>query len=259
MRPLAKKLVEVADQQIRAMKTRSEELDLEVRISVYVFSDANRIQCVIFDKDVFRLPSIKDFYTVGGMTALVDATIKSQEDLAQTCQIYGKHHFLSFVLTDGGENASRHHHSTLTRLLAKQGDNWSVAALVPGAHEKHYAINCGFPAANVLIWETTSDGLTKVAEQVTQATDSYMTTISRGGTVDKNNVFGTGTDKINAQTVQTLTPITPGSFVLWPVTADERIDDFVRRNNKGIFNVGRGYYELKTRVLIQANKDVIIL
>ena len=86
-----------------------------------------------------------------------------------------------------------------------------------------------------------------------------MTSVSRGTTIDKNNVFGTGADKVNAQTVQTLTPLTPGSYQVWDVFKDERIDEFVRRHNKGVFNVGRGYYPLTKRETIQANKDILIM
>jgi hypothetical protein len=260
MTRLGSQVVNVADAQIKAMKKRSEELDLETRVSVYTFSYANEIKCLIFDKDVFRLPSIDGLYRTNGMTALVDATLKSQRDLETTSQVYGEHHFLTFVLTDGGENASHNRPEVLRTLLGHQGENWSVAALVPDAECLRNAVNYGFPKDNVLIWDVSKDGLATVAQKITQATDNYMTSVSRGLKIDKTSVFGTGADKVNAQTVQALTPLTPGSFVLWHVDADTRIDDFVRANNGGRFNVGRGFYQLTGKtVIIQANKDVIIL
>ncbi|CAM5271568.1 hypothetical protein SDIAM26S_05691 [Streptomyces diastaticus subsp. diastaticus] len=51
------------------------------------------------------MPSLKQLYRVGGMTALLAATLTSQRELAQTAQLYGDHSFLTFVLTDGQENA----------------------------------------------------------------------------------------------------------------------------------------------------------
>lgn len=257
---LSSKVEEVADRLIRDLKTQSEELDLETRISVYTFSHSHRINCLIFDKDVFRLPSIKGLYHADGQTALIDATIKSQHDLAATAQMYGEHSFITYVVTDGYENDSKNHPNTLHHLLTNQGANWSVACLVPDTNARDYAVNAGFAPGNILIWDATSAaGLEKAATQITRSTQNYMTSVSGGLTIDKNNVFGTGADKVNARTVQALTEITAGSFVVWDVTADERIDDFVRRNNKGIFNVGRGYYPLSKRETIQPNKDVLVM
>lgn len=260
MARLSSKVEEVADRLIRDLKTQSEELDLETRISVYLFSYHTRIQCLIFDKDVFRLPSIKDLYYANGQTALIDATIKSQQDLAATAQMYGEHSFITYVVTDGYENDSRSDARVLSSLIARQGHNWSLACLVPDANARDYAVNAGFAPGNILIWDATSvAGLEKAAEKIKESTQSYMTSVSRGTTIDKNNVFGTGADKVNAQTVQTLTPLTPGSYQVWDVFKDERIDEFVRRHNRGVFNVGRGYYPLTKRETIQANKDILIM
>lgn len=262
MRHLASKVVQVADEQIKALKTRSEELDLETRISVYTFSYATDIDCIIFDKDVFRLPSIDGLYHAHGNTALIDATVKSQTDLSATAQMYGKHHFLTFVLTDGAENCSRHSAVDLRQLLARQGNNWSVAALVPDASGKRQAVSCGFPDKNVMVWDVSAAGLAEVSKKITEATHSYMTSVSRGTGYDKTNVFGTGADRVNAETIQAagLVPMDPAKYMILPVgPVDIRIDDFVR--NAGLtFQVGRGFYELTgKRVEIQGNKEIVIL
>lgn len=260
MNRLSSKVVEMADRQIHELKTSSEQLNLETRVSVYTFSFARDIQCLIFDKDVFRLPSIQGLYYASGQTALIDATIKSQHDLAATCQLYGKHHFRTYVWTDGVENDSRNRPWDLQRMLERQGPNWSVAVLVPDETAKQRCLDSGFVQGNVLIWDVSAQGMEEAAEKVSKSTQSYMTSVSRGIAYDKNNVFGTGEDKVNAQTVQALTPVTPGSFVLWDVFKDERIDEFVRRHNNGKFSVGRGFYELTGRmVTIQANKEVMIV
>lgn len=260
MARLSRKVEEVADRLIRDLKTQSEELDLETRISVYTFSYATQIRCLIFDKDVFRLPSIKGLYQAIGQTALIDATIKSQNDLADTAQMYGEHSFITYVVTDGMENDSRNHPHKLSDLLSRQGNNWSVACLVPDKNARDYALTAGFADGNILIWDATSSaGLEEAAAKITTATRGYMTNVSTGAVIDKNNVFGTGADKVNAQTVQSLTPLTPGSFVLWDVEQDSRIDDFVRGKNNGRFNIGRGHYQLSKRETIQDNKDIIIL
>lgn len=93
MSHLSRKVVEVADQQIAYLARRSQELDQETRVTVYVFAD--KVECVIYDKDVLRMPSLKQMYRAGGMTALLAATLKSQRELAQTAQLYGDHSFLT--------------------------------------------------------------------------------------------------------------------------------------------------------------------
>jgi uncharacterized protein YegL len=260
MRHLATKVVEVADAQIKQLKTRSEELDLETRISVYTFADPFNIKCVIFDKDVFRLPSIAGLYYASGNTALIDATIVSQNDLDKTAQMYGEHHFLTFVLTDGEENRSHNAAHVLADLIAKQGANKSVAALVPDENGKRYAQKAGFPENNIQIWDVSAAGLEKAGSAVYAAADTYMTNVSRGVRNDKTNVFGTGADKVNANTVKAnLVPLTKGSYQVWDVDTDTRIDLFVQ--GKGwTFHVGKGYYQLTgKRVLVQANKRILVL
>lgn len=261
MARLSTKVEEVADRLIRDLKTQSEELDLETRISVYTFSYHTRISCLIFDKDVFRLPSIKGLYHASGQTALIDAALKSQNDLAATAQMYGEHSFITYVVTDGYENDSRNGAHTLSSLISRQGQNWSLACLVPDTNARDYAINAGFAPGNILIWDATSAaGLEKAATQIKESTSNYMISVSRGATIDKNNVFGTGADKVNANTVKAnLVPLTKGSYQVWDVTEDKRIDLFVQ--SKGwTFHVGKGYYQLTGRsVLVQANKRILVL
>src|SRR6478736_3792709 len=79
MAHLARDVVKVVDSQIAYLAQRSKDLDREVRVSVYTFDDT--VKCVIFDKDVLRMPSIASLYRIGGLTALIEATMKSQEDL----------------------------------------------------------------------------------------------------------------------------------------------------------------------------------
>lgn len=253
----ARKLIEVADDQIRYLALRSEELQQETRVSIYVFSDV--VRCLIYDMDVMRLPSIADLYKAEGMTALIDAVIKSQEDLSQTAQIYGDHAFLTFTLTDGQENRSRHSMRDLSNLTARARDNWSVAYLVPDRTSEAYLTRLGVSKGNIAIWDTSSTaGLIDAAKTIRAATDSFMTNRASGirGT---RNVFSTGVDAVNDQTVKsTLTPLSPNSYALYPVRYKTRIDDFV--NTTGYrYQLGKGFYELSKTETIQPQKEVIVV
>jgi hypothetical protein len=115
MDSVSEQLVKVADNQIKYLAQRSKELDQETRITVYTFNttgyysgfNKQRIECLIYDKDVLRVPSIASLYKADGATPLIDATILALDDLAMTPEKYGDHSFLVYVLTDGQENASR--------------------------------------------------------------------------------------------------------------------------------------------------------
>ena len=251
-------LITVADAQIAHLAARSKELDQETRVSVYTF--ANDAGCVIYDKDVLRLPSIRDHYQTGGMTALIDATMKSIDDLGQTAQLYGDHAFLIYVLTDGEENHSRRRAVDLARQLGSLPENWTVAALVPDASGKHEAKKAGFPADNIAVWDTsTSRGLTEAGDRIRTATDTFMT--NRGaGVRGTRTLFSTGADAVNAVAVAAsgLTPLPMGTFHLVPVPQEAPIREFVE--GCGLtYVLGNAYYQLSKTESIQPQKLVAIV
>src|SRR6185503_116728 len=179
MAHLANEVVRVADAQIAYLAKRSKELDQETRVSVYTFSDY--VECVVYDKDVLRLPSIAEHYYSSGMTALIDAVIKSQEDLSKTPELYGDHAFLTYVLTDGEENRSRSRPDDLLRRLTSMPDHWTVAVLVPNQTGKHEAKKFGFPADNIAVWDATNiSGVTEVGETIRKSTDNFMVSRASG-------------------------------------------------------------------------------
>lgn len=254
------KLIKVADEQIKRLAIRSEELDQETRVSVYTFADS--VQCVIFDMDVMRLPSIEDLYSPYGNTALIDATIKSQQDLTSTSQIYGDHAFLSFVLTDGKENCSRARTTDLVRTIQSQPPNWTVAYLVPDKHGVTYMERLGINTGNIAIWDKdATEGLVGAMDTISTATETFMTARASGLDTNftKSGLFSTGADAVNEQTVtSTLVPLNQHGYQLLPVHSKIRIDD--RVNKSGIpYRVGSGYYELSKTETIQPQKAIIVV
>src|SRR6185437_12931220 len=213
MMPHRSNLIAVADGQISHLARRSKELDQETRITVYVFDDVN--ECVIYDKDVLRLPSIAKFYHPRGGTALRDATGQALIELAETPERYGDHAFLVYVLTDGEENRSRMVSAAqLKSSIAALPDHWTVAALVPNAMGKHAAKQCGFPSDNIAIWNPDDKGgVAEVGETIKQATENFMTNRAKGVRGSKS-LFSVGADVLNTQTVAAagLTPLDVDSY-----------------------------------------------
>lgn len=251
-------LIKVTDDQIAHLAQRSKELDQETRVTIYVFADS--VKCVVYDKDVLRLPSIAKYYKAYGNTALIDATIKSQRDLALTPEIYGDHAFLTYVLTDGQENQSLNRPHVLSELLNNQPDNWTVGVLVPDPQAVFEAKRCGFPAGNITVWDVKSKhGMVEVGKKIRDSTDAYMTDRSRGvrGT---RTLFSTGTDAVNKSTVKAMKikPLTKSQYDLFDVKKEGPIREFIEQ--KGLtYVLGRGYYQLKKTESIQPQKLVAVM
>lgn len=253
-------LIKVADGQIQHLAQRSKELDQETRISVWTFSYASKIECVVWDKDVLRLPSIAKFYKPNGQTAFIDATLKAIDDLGETPERYGDHSFLIYVLTDGQENDSIQSVFTLQQRLQKLPDHWTLAALVPNINGKHEAKRFGFPAGNIEIWDTTSSvGVSEVGERVKAATDAYMTARA-SGTRSTRNLFSTDAQAVNAGTIARagLIPLARDKYVLVPVPRDSVIKEFTKDCGFD-YKLGSGYYQLSKTETIQPQKQIAIV
>ncbi|MER8046721.1 vWA domain-containing protein [Streptomyces sp. NPDC094032] len=268
MAHLRSKVVEVADQQIEYLARRSRELDQETRVTVYVFAD--KVECVIYDKDVLRMPSLKQLYRVGGMTALLSAALKSQRELAQTAQLYGDHSFLTFVLTDGQENAShrcpdapaqdpRALVAAVAGMIETQEDNWTLAVLVPDQMGRREAMQCGFPKDNIAIWDATStQGLQEAGQVIREATEKFMVGRTKG-IRGSRSVFTAGA-AVSRQSVEAagLVPVSPSDFALVPVARDVAIREQVVESGH-TYRTGCAYYQLSKSEKIQARKQIAVL
>ncbi|MER8232700.1 vWA domain-containing protein [Streptomyces sp. NPDC094049] len=269
MSALSRKVVQVADQQIAYLARRSQELDQETRVTVYVFAD--EVECVIYDKDVLRMPSLKELYRVGGMTALLAATLKSQDELARTAQLYGDHSFLTFVLTDGQENASHRCADVpsgrpgalagaVASMIERQGDNWTLAVLVPDQAGRREAVRCGFPQDNVAVWDATSTrGLEEAGQVIQEATEKFMIGRTKG-IRGSRAVFSTGADAVNSRTIEAagLTPVEREAYALIPVTRDVAIREWVVESGH-TYRSGGAFYQLSKAEKVQAGKRIAVL
>lgn len=256
-------LVKVVEDQIAYLAQRSKELDQETRVSVYTFAD--KVECVIYDKDVLRLPKISGLYKPEGMTALVEAVCKSQEDLGQVWEGYGEHSFLTFVLTDGMENASYGYRrdarwlmEKISTTLAKLPDHWTVGVLVPDMRAAHEAKRFGFPAQNVTTWNVNSStGLHEAVSTIQRATDTFMQA-RKSGLRGTKNLFSMGEELTAADVHSTLQHIPAASYKLIPVDETMQIRDFVIRAGYR-YATGCAFYELSKRETIQGSKQIAVV
>jgi uncharacterized protein YegL len=258
MEAIRREVVKVADQEIQHLAQQSQKLDQETRVTVYTFASRGQFQCLVFDKDVLRLPSIATLYRADGNTALIDATLAAISELKQTCTLHGDHSFLIYVLTDGQENHSVAKGPQLAQAITALPENWTLAAFVPNKQGMQYATQFGFPANNVAIWTGDAKGMNDVGDIMRSATANYMTARSLGQRGTKN-LFQLSTAGLKPADVKaTLTELHFGQYRLVPVALDCPIAEFVEGVTNRPYKLGEAYYELMKPETIQATKNVVI-
>lgn len=250
-------VVKVADAQIEYLARRSKELDQETRITVYVFNDSTT--CLVYDKDVLRMPSLRGLFRPVGMTALIDASAKAIDDLSKTPELYGDHAFLVYVITDGQENRSRlNKPSDLANRISRLNDNWTVAVFVPDQNGKFEAKKFGFPSDNIAIWDTTSHGFSEVGRVIRQATDSFMNARSTG-VRGSRNIFSLDTASISKQAVaNSLDRLHPGQYRMADIKKEGPIAPFVEKLTKRPYKLGEAFYQLSKTEKVQAQKSIAL-
>ncbi len=257
MEHLKDAVIKVVDGQIANLAEQSKRLNQETRGTFYWFDD--EVYCAYYDKDVLRMPSIADFYSIGGTTALVTAATKAIIDLEKSATLYGQHDFLIFVVTDGFENASSSHDKAIFPQRVKNLPlGWQVAVLVPDERSQNYAINYGFPRDNTLIWDTRSAaGLEKAATTINTAISNYATARSRG-IRPTGSLFKVDTQIVQAAT-QTgeLKPLDTSLFTVYPVREKSSAAEFQTKHENRFTN-RTIFYQLTKTEEIQGYKLVLI-
>jgi hypothetical protein len=263
-------LIKVTDTQIQGLAQSSTFHDQETRVTIYTFSNPSyhegyTAKCLIYDKDVLRVPSIEGLYKAHGNTALCDALAKVIADLHQIPEQYGDHsHFLTLI-TDGQENwSSSVNVKALPGIIQHLPGNWTLAAFVPSPQNSWSLQNLGFPAGNIKIWDAGEDGsVLDVGVAYAAATSSYMKSRAAGSR-SVSNLF-TMKAPSAADLKKTLTPVTPGSYFFENVTAKDlalienaRIDQFMELKTGRPYAPGRTYYEMSKRERIQDYKQLAI-
>jgi von Willebrand factor type A domain-containing protein len=256
MSGLSDATIKVFDNQIAHLARRSKEMEQETRVSVYFF--ASDVTCIIFDKDVLRLPSLRGLYHAGGNTALIDGAVKSIEDLETTSQIYGDHSFLIFVLTDGEENNSNSDAEDLSKKLKSLPDNWTLAVLVPNSTGVFEAKKAGFPANNIDIWDPSAKGIIEAGEKLKRVTESYMEG-RKAGVRGTKSLFRVDISSLSSKKVNdNLDSLKGHEFQAVDLKKDGTIRDVVEKATKKDYVKGSSFYQLTKPEMVQSYKKIAI-
>jgi len=261
MSGLSSTTIKVFDNQIKWLAQRSKELDQETRVSVYLFG--SQIECVIYDMDVLRLPSLAELYKIEGMTKLVDATLLAVEDLRLQPEKYGDHAFLIYVLTDGQENESRRSGSELKTRIETLPENWTFATYVPNQNGVFEAKKHGFPADNIAVWSTTEQGIEQVGRAMQDTTETYFQARSRG-IRGSRSLFKLDLSKLTTSVVaRNLQHLAPWEYKMFLVKNDSVIKPFVEYKAGIVYKItnhhGPAFYELEKSEIVQPQKRILIM
>lgn len=257
MESLSEQVVRVFDGQIKSLQRKSKELDQETRVSVYFFNE--NVECIAYDMDCLRMPSLKGLYKAYGWTALLDGFGQAIEDLKKTPELYGDHAMLVIGLTDGDENRSRKYNAKTTETLLKNlPDHWTVAVYVPNQMGAHYCKGYGIPANNISVWDVSAKGLDEVEGKMSKTIDNYMAQRATGVRGTKN-LFELDTSKISSEKVRAkLKALSPNDYMLIPVHKDSVIKPFVESWTQKPYQVGSTYYQLTKPEKVQSYKQLAL-
>jgi len=253
MSSLSSKVVQVFDRELNGLKQKSVDEKQETRISIYLFDDY--IEVLTFDMDVMRFTSLRDYYKIGGNTALLDAVAKSIDDNSRLPELYGDHAFLTYVITDGQENRSKTINQTRMReVLNSLKDNWTTAILVPDQSGVKYAEQFGFYPGSISIWDTSVAGVEKIGQQFNSVISNYMTMRSTGVRGTKN-LFNLDLGKITKTNLQEIPATT---YEILPVRQEQPIREFVESWTREKYRLGSAYYQPTKPVKVQDYKKILV-
>lgn len=248
-------IIEAFDSQVNNLKTRALESGQETRVSLYLFNED--IECLCFDVDISKVPSLSRAYRASGDTAMIDAMFKTIDDLSKINTIYGDHAFLVYCLTDGENRINNNLSGRLNKEITNLPENWTVACLVPNQNGVYEAKKFGFPAQNIQVWETTKKGVETASRKMSFATDTYYTSRAKGIRGTKT-LFNLDASNLNTTKVKkNLQELNHREYELLPVHNDAKIKDYVEAF-LGEYRVGSAYYEVMKPETIQANKQLAV-
>lgn len=270
-------VIKVTDALVRDLANQSVKMGQETRISLYRFADYDQVECLVFDVDVMRLPSIADLYKLGTMTALIKATRLALEDFDLLTQKYGDHGFFLWLVTDGLENDSPYDdREWLQAYMKARPDNLSIAALVPDNNARTAMEKIGFPTGNIETWDIKSaTGIADVAKKISTATTAYMTTRATrtAGSRSSTSIFTVAPIAAQDVVASGIRPLEHNKYIKLRITASTpglktnklglriiAMSDFIRSEGH-TYRGGSHFYQLREgrRTTIQGNKTIAVM
>ena len=266
-------VVKLFDNQMKDLAEMSKKNNQETRVSVFTFRTdgwrSAQVECMIYDTDVLRVPSIKQMYVPNGGTPMIQGVIESIQDLRRIPEMFGDHAHIMYVITDGQETEDRFGGSKLRAVITALPDNWTIGCLVPDQMCRDLAVNCGFSTENCFIWQQTEKGVEEVNQTMKCTTQAFMAGRSIGQRSMKGGMFKVDLGQIDKKEVQeNLKALKLGSYILSDITSKTvnsipgakkvEIKPFVEHVLKLPYVKGNGLYQLVKLEEVQDYKKICV-
>lgn len=172
----------------------------------------------------------------------------------------------------------------LRKRLKSLPDNRTMAVLAPNANGRRYMQDLGFN--NIELWDASSEaGMEKAAQSIKTSATAYMTARTQGAAGLRSMKGGLFVGaNVNAQAVKAanLVPLDPKQRKITVVVKTEdsfekvvkpansrrkvaetgwfvKIEDYVKRVNKGEYPLGDAFYELVKSERVQGDKEIAVV
>lgn len=260
MQPIQRQAVETFNQNVRSIRDGAARSGQDATISLVTFGGDIRTPHLC--APVMGLPEFNLYdYRPDGNTPLFDAVGVTIEALERRPDATEEHvSFMFIIITDGEENASRQFGSqNFNQLIAKvqKTDRWSFAFLLPPGSGRNFCRNFGIPDGNVKEWDATPAGMAIAAQSVNAGINSYYTSRSAGHR-SVTGFFVTDMTKVSAGEVRARLTDIRNQVKIAEVNRTVMIRDFVEKDLRLPYSVGRAFYQLMKDEKVQYHKKVIL-
>lgn len=269
MRPFRHNVERTIESQVAEIKKNAAKLGQPTSLTIYVFSDPERVREIAHYEDVFLFKSC-NFPDPDGWTALFDGVGMALNDFKRSAFANDPNtSFLVITVTDGQENRSRTFNQfTLAQAMreVEVTDRWTFVFSVPRGGRNTLAA-FGIPQGNIQEWDQTTDGIEKMSHSTVSGIGSYYGARS-AGLRRVSNFFEPNMAAVSKSAIRNLEDLSR-NFHAWNVDASSPIREFVEsklaqqpslaRRVGSSYRVGNGYYQLTKAEEVQAGKDFVIL
>ena len=144
---------------------------------------------------------------VSGGTALNDTMCEVIEDTKKIIPISTDESVLILVLTDGIDEHSKKHSTTVRSLISEIPENWTITLIGPEGNLK-WGESVGIPRDNMLFWDGRAETFGQTVSAQATGMSSYVQTRSAGGS-STQSFYSVNPNKILPEEVEKLIKLPP--------------------------------------------------
>ena len=258
--------VEAVNTQIRAIREASSRAGMKPpRVSLYTFGDS-RTTTKIFREPVNSLKdlTLADFLPTGNtpMVRCLADILGKFSTLPDILNNPNHSMFLSIV-TDGEDTQGDYTGNPTPKLVKTANDTgrWTMTFMLPPGHRSRFMSkwgNLGVSSDNILEWEASARGVYQAATVAVNSLGTYALARSAGVRSVNNFYVQPNLAHVSQTDLNSLTDLS-GTYRVYTVDQESRIDDFVAGKTGSEYVIGSAFYQLtKKEKKVQSTKGVLL-